>query len=107
MSPRKPPNPVMLSRSSFISMGLVCTLLSGAFNFGVTTMRNQAEHAQEERVEADHATRIAALEAAMVALKLEEATRLTKLEDGVAAVEKQLAHIDGRLSGVVSAKGKP
>lgn len=103
MSPRKPPNPVMLSRSSFISMGLVCTLLSAAFNVGVTWMRIQAmEHAQVEL-----AGRVAAVEAAVVGIKLDEATRLTKLEDGVAAVEKQLAHIDGRLSGVVSAKGKP
>lgn len=96
MSPKAHP-PVVLSRTSFISLGLACTLLSAAFNLGVTWMRI----ATTERTQGELSNRVTAVETAVVTIRLEEATRLTKLEDGVTTVKEQLAHIDGRLSGVM------
>lgn len=96
MSPKRAP--VLLSRSSFISLGLVCTLLSAAFNLGVTWMRISSI----ESLEDEHSRRLTALEALTATHTTGLAVIATQLQD----IDKTLARIDGRLSGTLTVKAR-
>lgn len=82
--------------SSYVLQGARLTNLESAFAAHV-----MEGHDTREKYDAQ----LLSLHAEQGSMKLEAEKRLTRLEDGVSEVKGLLQHLDGRLSGVTTAKG--